>query len=165
MKRSTALPSYGKLENVYKGYPGHGGAYTNDAIIKMILTEDDGTNIQNTDSLRISLALSRMGHLIPEQASGTIPDSDGKHYIYDTEVMDSYLEQQYGSPLTTTNKKDISRLQGILITTFNSYKLAGLWNGEKQYHMNDNTDNALNLKLWNSRGEFPFLSPQVMLGQ
>ena len=145
---------------MYKGYHGHGGNYASEAIINLILGEGDHTNIQKTDALRISLALSQMGHLIPGQASGTISDPDGNNYIYDTEIMDSYLKHQYGFPIVTTDKNDISRNQGILITEFSSYKLVGLWNGEKQYQMLDNTGNAQKLKLWVTRGEFSYCIPR-----
>ena len=126
-------PKFSQLRLLYPGYRHHGGKYTNDDVVKLVLGFSSDSSTPHVDhdllhggaaAVRLSWTLNRYGgrHAIgrnPVQLSGHLKDSftgaDGQEYIFRNEAFGLFLAARYGDPvvvrLTSGQEADASTLR------------------------------------------------------
>ena len=110
-------PKFSQLRLLYPGYRHHGGKYTNDDVMKLVLGFTSNVSTPTVDhrslhggaaAVRLSWTLNRYGgrHAIgrePVELSGHGKDSftgaDGQQYIYRNEAFGPFLAARYGDPV------------------------------------------------------------------
>lgn len=118
-------PKFSQLRLLYPGYRRHGGKYTPDDVMQLVLGVNGNASaatLADRESLRggaaavrLSWTLNRYGgrHAIgrhPVVLSGRGKDSfrgaDGQQYIYRNEAFGPYLAARYGDPVVQRPKPD-----------------------------------------------------------
>jgi len=107
-------PKFRQLRLLYPGYRHHGGKYTNDDVIQLVLGDtgpvqvDHGALHGGAAAVRLSWTLNRYGgrHAIgtdPIQLSGrekdSFPGAGGQQYIFRNEAFGPFLARRYGDPV------------------------------------------------------------------
>jgi len=121
------MPKFSQLRLLYPGYRHHGGKFTNDDVMQLILGSSDNASTPSVvhggaAAVRMSWTLNRYGgrHAIgrdPVHLSGHGKDSfaaaDGQQYIFRNEAFGPFLAARYGDPvverLTAVQEADTQR--------------------------------------------------------
>ena len=109
----TETPKFSQLRLLYPGYRHHGGRYSTDDVVQLVL----GVNASSTASLadresvrggsaavRLSWTLNRYGgrHALTRDAIAlrdSVTGVDGRQYIFRDEALGRFLAVRYGDPV------------------------------------------------------------------
>jgi len=110
-------PKFSQLRLLYPGCLQHGGTYSTDDVIQLVLgvsaalPDDSRESVRHgDDAVRLSWTLNRYGgrHAIGRVPVGedSFTGADGQQYIFRPEAFSRYLAARYGDPLVHRPRPD-----------------------------------------------------------